>query len=293
MNDKELDEILKESLRPEMQADAALDQEILEKVEAGVEVPANIRKMGCKRKWHTLPKVAAIALAVLALGAGTTYAANRLMKKPVIAEHAIVLSQDPKDEEYYEYLNDSNNMQPVDSSKTLVSKEEPGPSDRWISKKTYREEVFGEWPTTAIFKEYYYDDYVKATVDWNFTDLLGEKLKDAKPAEIVYHEYWTEEPAEWSGLKFTNINSEFSYKKGIVKIYQSISTDGTGEVFRMLTDKGRVLTYVSKSGNEYTLVENASWMLVDFMLGEEMVQLEFYNLSDQQIYDFLDKLNLQ
>jgi len=268
MNDKELDEILKESLRPEMQADAALDQEILE-------------------------KVAAIALAVLALGAGTTYAANRLMKKPVIAEHAIVLSQDPKDEEYYEYLNDSNNMQPVDSSKTLVSKEEPGPSDRWISKKTYREEVFGEWPTTAIFKEYYYDDYVKATVDWNFTDLLGEKLKDAKPAEIVYHEYWTEEPAEWSGLKFTNINSEFSYKKGIVKIYQSISTDGTGEVFRMLTDKGRVLTYVSKSGNEYTLVENASWMLVDFMLGEEMVQLEFYNLSDQQIYDFLDKLNLQ
>ena len=200
--------------------------------------------------------------------------------------------QDPKDEEYYEYLNDPNNMQPVDSSKTLVSKEEPGPSDRWISKKTYREEVFGEWPTTAIFKEYYYDDYVKATVDWNFTDLLGEKLKDAKPAEIVYHEYWTEEPAEWSGLKFTNINSEFSYKKGIVKIYQSISMDGTGEVFRMLTDKGRVLTYVSKSGNEYTLVENASWMLVDFMLGEEMVQLEFYNLSDQQIYDFLDKLNV-
>ena len=293
MNDKELDEILKESLRPEMQADAALDQEILEKVEAGVEVPANIRKMGRKRKWHTLPKVAAIALAVLALGAGTTYAANRLMKKPVIAEHAVVLSQNPKDEEYYDLLNNNDGATRVTRKLELVSKEEPGPSDRWISKETYRQEKIGEEFFGSLTKKYWYDDYAKAATDQQFMDLLGGKLKDAKMKEIFYEELWTEEPAEYSGLRAQWIIADFTYRKGSVHLTQMKSSNGDVESFRMLNNKGRVLTYQSKTGYEFTLVEDEDAMVVGFVLENELISIEFNGLSDQQIYDFLDKLNLQ
>ena len=297
--EKEFEEILKESLLPETRASESLDRQILEKVAAG-EGATEVGKKK-KHKWArlTLPKVAAIVLVVLAVGAGTVYAASQVIKQPTIKGRSIYLStkNDPDMEAYLERVAQED-YTTITPTRTLISDELPGPSDHWISKQVYREELDGAYPITTRYEDTKYDDYKTAVDDYGFHNFLGKKLKKAKVISVVYNECVVEKPATAVGSGYREIQTRIFYSGGYVHLSQLHAIKQEAEVTSERDHLGTVQTYVSKSGAEFTLVEYMSEeegkvQYVGFVFGEEVVTLEFTNMSLQDIHGFLDGLNLE
>ena len=314
MEKMELDILLKQSLTPDSQPEECLKQTILERMETE-DVSEKIRSLETSKKWRKrsmLPKVAAVVLAILVVGAGSTYAAGRI-KQAKVVEHGIILEGDAdwvqaiyKDyetpEDFYESLTIPKEINPDEYEEEIIW-ETPGPDDHWINKETRTtiwSEGNGQKSTTYT---YAYSKYAQAAADWNYLNLFGKLPADLTEESIRYchSDVGADEEAETA--RICNLISVFKYHERTVNVTQSVyrSMDkDTDEIkgsdiieYFYVREKGKVYSYVAKNGTEYTLVEDLAEdkeTLVAFIAEDEYILIRFFDFTEEEMHQFLDLL---
>lgn len=260
-----------------------------------------------------LPKVAAVVLAILVVGAGSTYAAGRI-KQAKVMEHGIILEGDVswtedvyKDyetmEDFYESLTVPKEIKPGEYEEEGIIWETPGPEDHWINKAT-RTTIWtaGDGQKTTTYT-YAYSEYAQAVADWNCVNIFGELPADLTEESVCYS--YSDLGADEEESRLCDLISVFKYHEGIVNVMQSqhrsIDKDAN-EIKRadimeyyFIREKGNVSSYVAKNGTEYTLVDDL-WenkeTLVAFIAEDEYILIRFFDFTEEEMHQFLDLLDI-
>ena len=176
MENRAFDEALRDALMPSARPGESVDQAILEKLTGanGVKKAGEARDQKCQgshelhgRKaristWGALPKAAAIVLVIAVLGAGSVYAAGKIMDKITVLNHGISVGNQ-------EYVKDEDLAQPWENvSVESKGEEAPGPDDKWTKKRS--ELVSGRY--LNVF--YHYDKF--HLLDFDFLFYLSFEL---------------------------------------------------------------------------------------------------------------------
>ena len=292
MENRAFDEALKDALTPSARPEESVDQAILEKLLGGngVRKDGEVRDQerhgrhephGRKARistWGALPKAAAIILVVAVLGAGSVYAAGKILDKISVLNHGISVGNQ-------EYVRDEDLAQPWESvSVESKGEEAPGPDDKWSKKRS--ELVSGRY--LNVF--YHYDKYVDAVADSRFESLFREI-----PGEEQSVIYCTIDMGD--GTMEYCIDAIFEYEKGIVSTYQSImegnvASDAAYSI--VMKQTGNARTYVSPSGTEFSLVDDLAagedGLSTIVMISYDDIRgyIGFRGLTEEQIHQVLD-----
>ena len=315
MEKMELDILLKQSLTPDSQPEEGLKQTILERMETE-DVSEMIRSLETAKKWRKrsmLPKVAAVVLAILVVGAGSTYAAGRF-KQAKVVEHGIVLEGDVSwvedfyknyetPEDFYNSFEIPTEIGPNEYVDEEVCLETPGPDDHWIN-KIKRTSIWsaGDGQKTTTYA-YTYSEYAQAVADWNYVNIFGELPADLTEESICYS--YSDIGTDEEAAQLCNLISVFKYHEGIVNVTQSlyrVMDEDANEIKRSdlieyfyVREKGNVYSYVAKNGTEYTLVDDlaeSKETLVAFIAEDEYILLRFFDFTEEELHQFLDLLDL-
>ena len=296
MENKAFDEALKNALTPSARPRESVDQTILEKLQfeslvmGGGEESVQALKDGEEKghehhgrmarvhKWSALPKAAAIVLVIAVLGAGSVYAAGKIMDKINVLNHGISVGNQ-------EYVKDEDLAQPWESvSVENKGEEAPGPDDKWAKKRS--ELVSGRY--LNVF--YHYDKYEDAVADSRFESLFREI-----PGEEQSVIYCTIDMGD--GTMEYSIDAIFEYETGIVSTYQSVmegnvASDAAYSI--VMKQTGNARTYVSASGTEFSLVDDLAagedGLSTIVLISYDNIRgyIGFRGLSEEQIHRVLD-----
>ena len=284
MENNKMEELLRDSLKPEIQADMALDAAVLDKIGAQAKTlrKEKVRKFPVGR---LIPKVAAVVLAVMVAGIGTTYAASKILEQIRVTEHGISVGNE-------NYVSDENLAEPWESvSVENLSEVQGGPEDKWTKKRV--ELVSGLYENTY----YSYPDYLTAVSDTRFqsifTNIPGKEQSVSYCVSDLGNDTW-----EYS------LDSIFEYKEGRISANQSVMEGNVAKdaAFSIAMQKtGNVRAYVNVQGNEYTLVDDMGYAekngenctIVLLSCKEFQGYIAFYGLSEQSIREVLDTLTVK
>ncbi|MBO4750181.1 MAG: hypothetical protein J5546_07670, partial [Lachnospiraceae bacterium] len=256
MEKKELDSLLKQSLTPDEQADAGLNAAILERLEDPSFAEQKQEKKHI-RHWSKglVVKVAAVALAVLAVGAGTTYAAGRIMGRVEVRETRLAIGDNAE-----AYVSREYHRDPVPQGGYDIEVTEwvmGGPNDNWLRKEVLR-------VGNCYNSNYYYSDYETAISDAGypnvFTTILG------KQEQVIYQ---TVQDMEGSNPRSQiYLDCRYGEKYSMWRLEQMQRGDknsgrlGVSTISMPMTHSDNVRTYVSANGTEFTLVDDMQGPIV-------------------------------
>lgn len=291
MEKKELDSLLKQSLTPDEQADAGLNAAILERLEDPSFAEQKQEKKHI-RHWSKglVVKVAAVALAVLAVGAGTTYAAGRIMGRVAVRETRLAIGDNAE-----AYVSREYHRDPVPQGGYDIEVTEwvmGGPNDNWLRKEVLRVE-------NCYNSNYYYSDYETAISDAGypnvFTTILG------KQEQVIYQTVQCMEGSKPRSQIY--LDCRYGERGGLWRLEQMQRGDknsgrlGVSTISMPMTHSDNVRTYVSANGTEFTLVDDMQGPIVKntvVMIDcEKMIgDMIFRDMTEDEIHQVLDTLDL-
>lgn len=294
MENERFETFLKWSLNPDRQVSMEKVRDILERsseteVRQSKREGENGERRGSRdregKREHkftwSIPKAAALALALLAIGAGTVYAGSRIFNKVTVLEHEISVGE-PLNLSW-EDLRDS--AEPDVGQ--IISHEEGGPNDRWMEKEVV---VF----EASLSTDYKYVSYDKAMGDVIFANLFREPLESSDNAG--YH------VREFDGDTIYRLNATFRYQNGSVdlneflKIGKAEGKSSSEDMFLSAIFTFEPLkntrTYVSKAGTEFTLADLSYKTYAIVSVDQHVITLSFKNLTEEEIHQVLDLIVL-
>ena len=307
MEKMELDILLKQSLTPDSQPEEGLKQTILERMEKE-DVSEKIRSLETLKKWRKrsmLPKVAAVVLAILVVGTGTVYAAGRKFNQVYVHKYGVsTISEDQYDENFE---RDEREMEIIEYPGEIISEEMGGPDDKWISKSVSKLKEKNSGTYVGTLTKYMYPDYLMAV---NNTKM--ESIFHTIPGEAYQVSYEEEERDGTTTCR--RLTASFYYHHGSVMV-QQMPCEGFGFVrirvtpvdefgdssAQYLLETKNERKYTSKSGVEYTLVDMGNGVNERLGIQETIVLISYNNgnvlitflsISEQDIYDVLDMIDL-
>ncbi|MBO6165739.1 MAG: hypothetical protein J6O17_05120 [Eubacterium sp.] len=308
MEDKELDIMLSNVLKPSFSPDESLNMKLKEMLRgkdndgtggtgsqnSNMKVVKTAAKKTLKKNTSPVKafiRAAIVILAIASIGTVGVYAANYFLKKTTVYDHGISVGNQ-------EYVNDEELAEPwEDVSVTKEGTFEGGPDDLWDTKEVV---ITGG----AYQNSYYtYSTYEKAIEDTCLDNIFMEPI--GEPYSICYVE--TEElPGEAAGqilYKDYELDSTFNCNGKEVFVAQS-KTDGVSSdsAYSVILNKtGNERTYISKSGIEFTLVDDVEakqeggtpdGIRTYVMLAYDDAKgyIAFDDMKDSEIHEILDKV---
>lgn len=229
-------------------------------------------------------KIAAGVLAILAVGAITVYAAGKLLSKPEIEEHKIIIHnldyRNPDTPKYDWHITKDD----------PVSEEvEGGENDKWFLKKTT---YYGNYRIVY----YVYDDYDKAmsecTLDRWFKVHPGKLKSFSWQTELddsdKIRSYVATAIVEYEDTEY--YYSEHNYPD---------KDDDCGGLQIKVNDPYNERTYTNKNGTEFVIIDDEEYWGDTYMGVYSYVMFSydnyygiftFENMTDEQIHEVLDAL---
>lgn len=288
MKDK-LDELLKDSLAPNMAPSEELNDKILGSMQDNEQ---NIVKMP-KRKKRNLMKVAVAFLAITIAMPAAVYAAEQFIeiRNAYISKDSVSMGN----MEYMVEETSEPEQEPVRKSKGKVM---GTAEDKWISKEETR---VGSIKGVT----YEYADYKTALEEsglenW-FTTEYEAYYEEDYGGNVVYYE------AKASFFKVHNISVALKYKDGYFKVTEMKFEGSVAEDYLFsvpIDEMENPREYVNKAGAGFALVDNRKTVesekgtieeestIVIIRYGMYCGSLEFYDLSEKEIHQILDTLTI-
>ncbi len=292
--DNNIDRLLKKSLEADYKPDERLDEELLyyfqnDKRKNEDDKKVNIRmhklKKDAKRAAfiRMAQSAAAAILVFIILGSGTAYAVNAIMEKARVTEHGMSVGNE-------EYLSDEDLAEPLDDVDVdVIGEEEPGPDDKWISKRT--EVVSGTYQNVY----YTYQDYTTMIEDTPFESVFKEIPGEESSSEYVIIDL-DEVTREYSMGTIFNVGDGEVYLN-LDYIEGNVAEDAAYGISLGSTSNER--EYVTGSGINFTLADSVK----DTGEGEEAVtttlisykkyrgSIQFIGLDEEEIYNVLENVD--
>lgn len=292
--DNNIDRLLKKSLEADYKPDERLDEELLyyfqnDKRKNEDDKKVNIRmhklKKDAKRAAfiRMAQSAAAAILVFIILGSGTAYAVNAIMEKARVTEHGMSVGNE-------EYISDEDLAEPFDDVDVdVIGEEEPGPDDKWISKRT--EVVSGTYQNVY----YTYQDYTTMIEDTPFESVFKEIPGEESSSEYVITDL-DEVTREYSMGTIFNVGDGEVYLN-LDYIEGNVAEDAAFGISLGSTSNER--EYVTGSGINFTLADSVK----DTGEGEEAVtttlisykkyrgSIQFIGLDEEEIYNVLDNVD--
>ena len=292
--DNNIDRLLKKSLEADYKPDERLDEELLyyfqnDKRKNEDDKKVNIRmyklKKDAKRAAfiRVAQSAAAAILVFIILGSGTAYAVNAIMEKARVTEHGMSVGNE-------EYLSDEDLAEPLDDVDVdVIGEEEPGPDDKWISKRT--EVVSGTYQNVY----YTYQDYTTMIEDTPFESVFKEIPGEESSSEYVITDL-DEATREYSMGTIFNVGDGEVYLN-LDYIEGNVAEDAAFGISLGSTSNER--EYVTGSGINFTLADSVK----DTGEGEEAVtttlisykkyrgSIQFIGLDEEEIYNVLENVD--
>ncbi|MBO6114988.1 MAG: hypothetical protein J6P57_08020 [Lachnospiraceae bacterium] len=292
--DNIIDRLLKKSLEADYKPDERLDEELLyyfqnDKRKNEDDKKVNIRmhklKKDAKRAAYIrmVQSAAAAILVFIILGSGTAYAVNAIMEKARVTEHGMSVGNE-------EYLSDEDLAEPLDDVNVdVIGEEEPGPDDKWISKRT--EVVSGTYQNVY----YTYQDYTTMVEDTPFESVFKEIPGEESSSEYVITDL-DEVTREYSMGTIFNVGDGEVYLN-LDYIEGNVAEDAAFGISLGSTSNER--EYVTDSGINFTLADSVK----DTGEGEEAVtttlisykkyrgSIQFIGLDEEEIYNVLENID--
>lgn len=292
--DNNIDRLLKKSLEADYKPDERLDEELLyyfqnDKRKNEDDKKVNIRmhklKKDAKRAAfiRMAQSAAAAILVFIILGSGTAYAVNAIMEKARVTEHGMSVGNE-------EYLSDEDLAEPLDDVNVdVIGEEEPGPDDKWISKRT--EVVSGTYQNVY----YTYQDYTTMIEDTPFESVFKEIPGEESSSEYVITDL-DEVTREYSMGTIFNVGDGEVYLN-LDYIEGNVAEDAAFGISLGSTSNER--EYVTGSGINFTLADSVK----DTGEGEEAVtttlisykkyrgSIQFIGLDEEEIYNVLENVD--
>ena len=292
--DNNIDRLLKKSLEADYKPDERLDEELLyyfqndkRKNEDDKKVNIRMHKLKKDAKRAAFIRVAqsaaAAILVFIILGSGTAYAVNAIMEKARVTEHGMSVGNE-------EYLSDEDLAEPLDDVDVdVIGEEEPGPDDKWISKRT--EVVSGTYQNVY----YTYQDYTTMIEDTPFESVFKEIPGEESSSEYVITDL-DEATREYSMGTIFNVGDGEVYLN-LDYIEGNVAEDAAFGISLGSTSNER--EYVTGSGINFTLADSVK----DTGEGEEAVtttlisykkyrgSIQFIGLDEEEIYNVLENVD--
>ena len=292
--DNNIDRLLKKSLEADYKPDERLDEELLyyfqnDKRKNEDDIKVNIRmhklKKDVKRAAfiRMAQSAAAAILVFIILGSGTAYAVNAIMEKARVTEHGMSVGNE-------EYLSDEDLAEPLDDVNVdVIGEEEPGPDDKWISKRT--EVVSGTYQNVY----YTYQDYTTMIEDTPFESVFKEIPGEESSSEYVITDL-DEVTREYSMGTIFNVGDGEVYLN-LDYVEGNVAEDAAFGISLGSTSNER--EYVTGSGINFTLADSVK----DTGEGEEAVtttlisykkyrgSIQFIGLDEEEIYNVLENVD--
>lgn len=298
MKDKELDNMLYSSLKPEFTPSDKLNRELIDKLKNiddsniggnGDTKAGNGKVINASGLFKSntpagiFIKAAAVIIIVFLLGGAGVYAANHFLKKPEVYDHGISVGNQ-------DYVKDEHFTQETPETETKeTGHTEGGPDDIWTSKD---ETVVGGKYHNA---SYVYPDYESVVSDTKFSDIFDGSI--GKTSSAIYSTV-EEEGGEY---KEEAIDIFFDRGEGVVFLHQDMS-EGVAEdaaySVELPNGTSNSRDYTSKNGLEFTLVDEAKSdddsVRTYVMLSYDDVSgfMSFDNMTEDEIHECLDMINL-
>ena len=292
--DNIIERLLKKSLEADYKPDERLDEELLyyfqndkRKNEDDKKVNIRMHKLKKDAKRAAFIRVAqsaaAAILVFIILGSGTAYAVNAIMEKARVTEHGMSVGNE-------EYLSDEDLAEPLDDVDVdVIGEEEPGPDDKWISKRT--EVVSGTYQNVY----YTYQDYTTMIEDTPFESVFKEIPGEESSSEYVITDL-DEVTREYSMGTIFNVGDGEVYLN-LDYIEGNVAEDAAFGISLGSTSNER--EYVTGSGINFTLADSVK----DTGEGEEAVtttlisykkyrgSIQFIGLDEEEIYNVLENVD--
>ena len=293
MEKKELDSLLKQSLTPDKQADAGLDAAILERLEDS-SFAEKMQEKKSARHWSRglVAKVAAVVLAVLALGAGTTYAASRILGNVAIRETRLAVGDNA---ETWVTREQSIPLPEELPDIEVIEKVTGEPGDQWVE----REDILVDGSHTC---NYTYPDYQTAVSDTGFANVFTTILgtQESVTYQTVAYSIPGWESFQGGAMLYLCCNYGLgSYQlEQMPRAGEDPESAGICGFSVPMTHSGNVRSYVSANGTEFTLVDD---LVQGAVLQKTVVMIDcekmigsvtFHGLTEEEIHQVLDTLDL-
>ena len=239
------------------------------------------RELGPGRKGEhnftwSVPKVATLVLALLAIGTGTVYAGSRIFNKVTVLEHEISVGEPLK-----------LSWEDLDSGERdvgqIISHEEGGPKDLWMEKEVVAYE-------SSLNTTYNYVSYDRAMGDVIFANLFSEPMESSGNARYNI--------TEFEGGTRYGLNATFRYQKGSVYLHESLkigkaegdsrSEDAFQSSIITAEPLKNTRTYTSEAGTEFTLADLSYGTYAIVSVDQHVISLSFRNLTEEEIHQVLD-----
>lgn len=300
MEDKELDIMLSNVLKPSFSPDESLNMKLKEMLRGkdndgtGGTGSQNSNMKAAKKtlKKNTSPvkafiRAAIVILAIASIGTVGVYAANYFLKKTTVYDHGISVGNQ-------DYVNDEDLAEPWEE----VPEEnqgtfEGGPDDKWDTKEVVL--------TNGVYQNSYYtySTYEKAIEDTCIDNIFSEPI--GTPVSICYVETIEQPGSDATQIRYENyeLDSSFDCNGKSVFVSQSkskgVAEDSSYSV--ILKKSGNERNYTSKSGIEFTLVddvgakpEGGSRTYVMISYYRVSGYMSFDDMTDSEIHEILDKV---
>ena len=306
MEDRELDIMLSNALKPSYAPSDNLNKKLVEMLRskdsggtggtgAGKSADSKVKKNIKPRSTSRfLVKAAIVMLAIASLGTVGVYAASYFLKQTTVYDHGIsVGNQDNmKDEDLAEP------WEPVPETKEGTF--EGGPDDKWDRKEVVL--------TNGVYLNsfYYYPDYESAIEDTCLDNIFTEPI--GSPESICYVETKEQSDGKTDQILYSEyaLNSFFRRNGKSICLYQSkadgVADDSSFSVIMNKTANER--TYTAKSGLVFTLVDDVEAMVnrgteegiaTYVMLSYDDVRgyIVFENMEDSEIHEVLELIKIE
>ena len=271
-----MDQMLREALRPELSPSAELNERILS---GNREADPKRQKNGI-RKWYILPKAAVAAAALVLIGSAGVYAATKLLSDPVVTEHSISVGNT-------EYVDDDAIMASEEPATIEnISSEKGDENVKWLTKDV---EIVNGYTNTR----YTYATYEEAAAEAGMDRWLGTEYALASPASFT--------DVEGQGYHSKMVNAEFNVKSGSVFISESVAEAGVADDAAysiQMQHPSNERTYTTENGLQFKLVDDTSaeGNVTTFVLiayDRHTGYLSFEGLTDEEINEVLENVSIQ
>ncbi|MDE6024212.1 MAG: hypothetical protein K2G45_02035 [Lachnospiraceae bacterium] len=270
-----MDMLLKKALEADMEPSKELNNKVLESIRQKSEKTTKVKKV------MRVPRVAAVMLAICCVAPLGVYAANKVMKKVFVTDHAISVGNP-------DYVDDAA-IASTDENVEIenVSHEEGDGTVKWLTKDV---ETVNGYATNTY---YAYKDYDTAVKDAGLDTWFNKAYEN--DGNVTYVVTETQDTVNKC------INACFKYGEGSFFIAEEIMTgnvadDLTSSVQLQNTKNKR--DYTATSGQVFTLVdqitndgtEDITTTFVMVAYDDYYGYISFDNLKDEEIHNILDTI---
>ncbi len=280
-----IDDLLKKAMTPDMEPSAELNNKIL-----------NAKVTNKKKKtYSTITKVAAIVLGVALATPVVAFATEKVIeyvkfKDAYVAEDSVAMGNP----DYMVPEDTSTTEEPVTS--TVVEEIEGTANDKWLRKV---EKVLNSGVKNTF---YYYADYKTAIEDSVLDNWFSVEY------ETSYGGYFGGDISYCiidAGDHFTyTLNGTLKYNDGYFYVSEGKMEGNVAEDYAHIVpihNATNTREYINKSGATFVLVDSSRTMNDGEVLNSTVViirygmysgDIEFYDLSEEEIYEILDTVTV-